>query len=303
MRLMVTGGAGFIGSNLVKELVKYGHAISVFDNLSTGKKENLVGGVNFYLGDIRDKEYLNYSISQEKPEIIFHLAAQISVSQSVIDPVTDGEINIFGTLNLLKSAVKHEVQKIVFASSAAVYGRPQYLPIDENHIKRPLSGYGITKNTAEQYISIYQNFGVDYTILRLANVYGAGQFAGNEGGVIAIFYDKLINGQVPVIYGNGEQTRDFIYVKDVVSAFMASINRGKAETLNISTGCACSVNQLFAFLKEILGKNIEAKYEDERPGDIRSSVLYNKQAVKVLNWKPLYSLRSGLTDTIDILTK
>ncbi|MFA6808288.1 MAG: NAD-dependent epimerase/dehydratase family protein [Eubacteriales bacterium] len=302
MRVMVTGGAGFIGSAIVRELLQKDYQVSVLDNLSTGNRENIANGVNFYYGDIRDRNFVFDTLLMEQPEIIFHLAAQVSVPISVENPYFDAESNINGTVNILDAAVKSNIRKIIFASSAAVYGVPEYLPIDENHSIKPLSGYAVSKYTGEQYFTIYKEiFGLNYTVLRFANVYGPGQLLGSEGGVVAIFIKKMLNNSNTVIYGDGKQTRDFIYVKDVVAASLACIDKAGGMTINIGTQSASSVKGLFDILSEILENNSKPSYEKERNQDIRHSFLKINKAIKCLGWEPEYSLKDGIKDTLKIL--
>lgn len=300
MRAMVTGGAGFIGSHIVDALVSQGAAVSVLDNLSTGKFENIKRPVNFYHGDIRDSEFVMDSVGNERPQVIFHQAAQADVQQSLKNPAEDAGINIIGTVNLLEAARKYGVDKIIYASSAAVYGIPRYLPVDEEHPVSLLSGYGISKYTVEHYLTVYKTlYGLDFTALRYANVYGPRQDAGGEGGVVAIFLDRILRGEIPLIFGDGEQTRDFIYVRDVVAANLAAVNRGGGMVVNISTGVPTTVNNLFNILVQLTGKSLNAEYRPPRPGDIRDSRLDNGLAIKVLNWGQKYDFPSGLKETIE----
>jgi len=273
--------------------------VAVLDNLSTGKRERIKSPVVFYHGDLRDREFVKEVISKEQPNAIYHLAAQVSVQESLKDPVGDAQTNIVGTLNLLDQAVKNKVQKIIFASSAAVYGTPRYLPVDEVHPAEVLSGYAVSKLAVEHYLAVYKNlYNLDYTVLRLANVYGPGQLAGTEGGVVAIFTQNLLEGKVPVIFGDGEQTRDFIYVKDVVTANLAALNRGTGKIINISTNRPSSVNSLYKLLQEMTERVISAEYRPTRPGDIRNSVLANQLAIQLLAWQPSFSLQEGIRQTV-----
>ncbi|MDA8226343.1 MAG: GDP-mannose 4,6-dehydratase [Desulfitobacterium hafniense] len=299
MHILVTGGAGFIGSKLVKTLITRNYDTSVLDNLSTGKKENLVPKVSFYHGDIRDKEFVTYVISSKRPEVIIHLAAQVSVQASVNNPIEDSDINITGTLNILDAATKFGVRKIIYASSAAVYGKPEYLPIDERHPTNPLSCYGVSKYCAEQYIKTFSSiYGLDYTILRYANVYGPSQLASTEGGVIAIFMKNFFEGSSPVIYGDGEQTRDFIFVNDVISANLASLYKGDKLTLNIGTNSSTTIKELVNTLQSVHGKILNPIPKPKRPHDILHSVLDIQAAKLHLGWEPEYTLKDGFQETI-----
>lgn len=299
MRVLVTGGAGFIGSHIVDALLKAGHEVLVVDNLSSGKKENLPPEVPFYQMDITDPGIAGI-FEAARPQAVIHQAAQVAVPVSLRDPVFDARVNIIGTLNLLEAARRVKVGKMVFASSAAVYGNPNYLPVDEDHDLRPLSGYGISKHTVERYLEAYQElYGLSWTALRYANVYGPRQDAQGEGGVVAVFIDKLLHNQRPQIFGDGEQTRDFVYVKDVAAANVAALSAGDNQILNISTGKASTVNELYSLLKQTIGSALEPEYAPPRPGDIVHSYLDNSKAVARLNWQPQYELARGLKETVE----
>lgn len=299
MKVMVTGGAGFIGSELVTQLHNLRYKVSVLDSLITGSKENLPSGIKFYHGDVRDKEFVFSCISQEKPHIIFHLAAQVSVPFSIRDSVTDTEVNIVGTLNVLEAVVKHRIKKLIFSSSAAVYGTPRVLPINENHPIEPLSGYGVSKYAAELYVRLYsQLYGLEYTILRYGNVYGPGQPPRSEAGVVSIFMNSLLTGETPTIFGDGEQTRDFVYVKDVAVASILAMEKGKNLTLNIGTNHSTSIKELYFSIAKSLEIEIEPKFEVRRQQDILDSFLDISQAKKYLKWMPIYNLEVGLKDTL-----
>lgn len=297
MKILVTGGAGFIGSHIVDHLISRGDQVVIVDNLSTGKEENLNPKAKFYRLDLTDPQ-LTTILKQERPEVVIHQAAQTQVQRSIQDPLFDANSNILGTINLLEASRQSGVRKIIFASSAAVYGNPAYLPIDEKHPIQPLSGYGIGKYTAEQYLQIYYNlYGIQYTILRYANVYGIRQDAKGEGGVISIFIDRVIHQQPIAIFGNGEQTRDYIYVEDVARANIAAIDRGDGEVFNIGTGVRTSINQLVELLSQVTGNPVTKEYQDERSGDIKDSVFDNKKAKVLLKWEPMIELCRGIEKT------
>ena len=299
MNILVTGGAGFIGSQLVNALLIMNFRVAVLDNLSTGKRERMKSTVVFYQGDIRNREFVTEVVEKEQPEVIYHLAAQVSVLESLKDPVGDAQTNIVGTLNLLDLAVQHKVKKIIFVSSAAVYGTPKYLPVDEAHPADLLSGYAVSKYTVEHYLAVYKNlYGLDYTVLRYSNVYGPGQLAGTEGGVVAIFIQHILDGKPPVIFGDGEQTRDFIYVQDVVAANLSALKEGSGRVINVSTGQPTSVNAVYKLLQVMTGNGTHGIYHSARPGDIRHSVLANTLAKQVLAWQPAYTLEEGLSETV-----
>ncbi|MDK2814139.1 MAG: UDP-glucose 4-epimerase [Thermoanaerobacter sp.] len=239
-------------------------------------------------------------LKKEKPDYVIHQAAQINVQKSIDNPVFDAKVNILGTVNLLECCRKSGVKKIVYASSAAVYGNPEYLPIDEEHRINPISYYGISKHTAEHYFEVYrQLYGLKYTILRYANVYGIRQDPKGEGGVISIFIDKMLKRERPIIFGDGNQTRDFVYVKDVAKANLLALEKGDNEVVNISTGKPTSINELVEIMKKIMNTSSEPIYTEPQKGDIVHSYLDNKKALDVLGWRPEYSLEEGLKETIE----
>ena len=297
MKVVVTGGAGFIGSHIVEALLAAKHEVVVIDNLSSGKKENLPSEVPLYEVDITDSVIDNV-IKESKPQAIIHQAAQVAVPVSLRDPMFDAEVNIMGTLNLLEACRNYAVEKFIFASSAAVYGNPLYLPVDEEHAVRPLSGYGIAKLTVERYLEMYQELcGLRWTALRYANIYGPRQDALGEGGVVAIFINKLLSGQSPTIFGDGEQTRDFVFVKDVATANLLALEQGDNQILNISTGKASTVNELYGLLRQTIKSTLEPVYGPPRAGDIVHSYLANQKAMQYLDWQPTFSLEQGLQET------
>lgn len=303
-KVLVTGGAGFIGSHIVDLLLEAGARVSVLDDLSTGSLANLDPRVNLYKGQIQDRDLIQEVVDRERPDYVIHQAAQVDVQVSLRDPGADAGANILGTINLLEACRAGGVRKVVYASSAAVYGNPRYLPVDEEHPIGPLSGYGISKHTAERYLAVYRAVhGLEFTALRYANVYGPRQDASGEGGVVAIFSNRLSGGVQPIIYGDGRQTRDFIYVGDVAAANLAALKKGSGQVLNISTGVPTSVNDLLNTLCMVAGSNLEADYRDERPGDILHSYLSPLQAIEGLQWKPLVPLEEGLRTTYAYFTR
>ncbi|KOA20674.1 UDP-glucose 4-epimerase [Clostridium homopropionicum DSM 5847] len=298
MKILVTGGAGFIGSNLVDKLVQLKHEVIIVDNLSSGKKENLNNNCIFYNLDILDKNLFKV-VEKENPSVVFHLAAQVDVGKSFINPYEDAMTNVLGTINILEACRKYRVRKIIFASSAAVYGIPQYLGLDEKHITKPISFYGYSKLTSENYIQMYSNaYELDYSILRYANVYGTRQNYNGEGGVIAIFINKVLNAEIPHIYGDGNQNRDFIYVDDVVNANISAINKGSKTILNIGTGKSTSINELYEIIKVSMNTEITPIYMEERKGDIKESYFNVSLANVNLGWNSKYPLNIGIEKTI-----
>jgi len=301
MKILVTGGAGFIGSNVVDAYIEAGHEVAVLDNLITGKKENLNPKAKFYERDIRDGEGILGIIREFSPEIINHHAAQIDVRKSVEDPVFNAEVNELGTLNLLNAAVKAKVKKIIFASTGgAIYGEVlKKSGADENHPQEPISPYAITKRTVEMYLHAYKvNAGQEYTVLRYGNVFGPRQDPLGEAGVVAIFCGKILNNEQSTIYGDGEQLRDYVYVGDVAQANLLVLDKGESQTYNIGTGKGTSVNTLYTTLKEVSKFDKDAVYAPPRAGELIRSVLSAKKIKKELGWKARTSIKKGLKLTL-----
>lgn len=318
MRILVTGGAGFIGSHLVDGLLAAGHEVVVVDNLSTGKRRNLNPRAEFHELDICDPQ-LEDLFREGKFDYVDHHAAQIDVRHSVSDPVFDAHINILGLLNILKNCCKYGVKGVVFASSGGVvYGEPQQFPVTEKHPKGPLSPYGVSKLASEFYLAYYaQVMGLPYVALRYGNVYGPRQDPNGEAGVVAIFGLKMLQGETPVIFGDGEQQRDYVYVGDVVLANLLALDylkKGRAccgtggcaindFAFNIGTGVGTSVNELFAQLKELAGFTGEAEYGPERTGELRRIWLDASKAKTELGWIPKVDFREGLSRTVKYLAQ
>jgi len=304
MKILVTGGAGFIASNLVDELIEKGHNVVIIDDLSTGKKENLNPNAKFYNIDIRDKT-IEKIFEKEQFDIVNHHAAQIDVRKSVSEPKFDADVNVMGLLNLLQNSVKYKVKKFINVSSGGViYGDDAKLPIKEEEKKNPISPYGIAKLTAEYYVRFYHNvYGLKYTTLRYSNVYGKRQDPKGEAGVVAIFSKLMLENKQPTIFGNGKQTRDYIYVKDVVAANVLAMEKGDNEEFNIGTGKETDVNKIFSLIKVATGYTDNASYAAPRPGELQRNSLNTKKAKKILGWKPKYNLEQGLTETIEWVKK
>lgn len=295
-KVLVTGGAGFIGSHIVDKLLEEGFRIFVIDNMSTGEIHNIsLDRVQFYKVDIRDSKQVNKVMESVKPDYIIHQAAQVSVAESIRNIVLDEEINIKGSLNIIEAARRFEVKKIVFASSAAVYGNPQYVPIDEEHPLIPMSPYGLSKYTVEKYLNLaYELYGLQYTILRYSNVYGPRQNGMGEGGVIAKFVNAAIKDLPITIHGDGEQTRDFVYVKDVADANVKALKYGNNNVFNISTGVSMSVNELVVYIEDVFSKQLKKNKEAVRFGDIKNSLLLNSKAKAHLSWNNNIPISEGL---------
>jgi UDP-glucose 4-epimerase len=306
VRALVTGGAGFIGSTLVDRLLAEGHAVDVVDDLSTGSLANLSEAradpsrdFTFHRLDIRSDALVEL-IAKRRPEVIFHLAAQADVRVSVADPVFDAEVNILGTLNVLEGARTAGSRKVVFAASGGtLYGESKKLPVRESAPQRPLSPYGVSKKSAGDYLAAYQEmYGLEWTALALGNVYGPRQDPHGEAGVVAIFGTRLLQREPCTIYGDGEQTRDFVYVDDVVDAFARAATKGSGLLMNIGTGQETSVNQLYRVLAELADYNVEPYRAPARKGELRRSSLDPGRAVIQLGWKPWTTLEEGTAEVL-----
>ena len=295
-KILVTGGAGFIGSNLVDELIEKNYEVVIVDNLSTGKKENINPEAEFYNVDILDKEKLEQIFIKEKPEFISHHAAQIDVRKSVSDPVFDANINILGTLNLLELAKKYKIKKVVFASSGgAIYGEADIVPTSEEYTPKPISSYGISKFSIEQYLNYYNEvFGLKFVALRYANVYGPRQDPLGEAGVVAIFCNKLLNNEQLTINGDGKQTRDFVYVGDIVNANILSFEKDIEGIFNIGTGIEISINELFDVLIKISGVKMQENHGVALKGEQMRSCLTASKIRQAVGWNAYISLENGL---------
>jgi UDP-glucose 4-epimerase len=301
-RVLVTGGAGFIGSNTVDLLLSRGYDVCVVDNLSTGKKENLSPKARLHRCDITQPRLLDSLMQKEKPDAVIHLAAQIDVRKSVRDPVYDASVNLLGSINLLESCRKHKVKKMVYSSSGgAIYGEPIRFPCDESHPIRPICPYGVSKYAVEKYVEMYGKlYGIDYNIMRYGNVYGPRQDPRGEAGVVAIFTGLLHKGKQPVIWGDGEQTRDFVYVGDVAAANLAGLEQeGKSKAYNIGSGSPTSVNQLTQTLIDFIGAKVQPRHAAAVPGEVRGIYLDNGLAKRELGWKPSVNLAAGIKATVD----
>ncbi|MDP9404650.1 MAG: GDP-mannose 4,6-dehydratase [Actinomycetota bacterium] len=311
MKALVTGGAGFIGSNLVDRLLAEGHAVDVVDDLSTGSLANLAearshaGGANrlsFHRLDIRSERVVDL-IARRRPDVVFHLAAQADVRVSVDRPVFDAEVNVIGTLQVLEGARRAGTRKVVFASSGGtLYGEvdPDDLPVQESHPQRPVSPYGVAKKTAGDYLYSYRELHeLEFTALALANVYGPRQDPHGEAGVVAIFAGRLLAGEPCTIFGEGEQTRDFVYVDDVVDAFVRAAERGGGLLMNIGTGMEASVNRLYRTMAAAAGVPGRPRYAPPRPGELQRSCLDPGRAAMQLGWKPWTTLDEGTAGVLN----
>ena len=301
--VLVTGGAGFIGSHLVDRLVSLGHRVIVVDDLSTGRLQNLNRGATFHHTSITYPN-LDEIFEREQPAIVNHHAAQISVSQSIKDPVKDAVVNIEGTLRLIELSRRYGVEKFIFPSSGtAIYGEPQYLPCDEKHPIEPLSPYALSKHVAEEYLELYHHtYRLDYVTLRCSNVYGPRQDLQGEGGIVATFAVPMLEGRQPRIHGTGDQERDFIFVEDVIDANILAMDKGHGE-YNIGTGQATSLNRIFELLKGIINYRWNPIYGPSEPGDVFKVCPDSSKFSKEFEWTPKVSLEEGLSRTVEYFRK
>jgi UDP-glucose 4-epimerase len=305
MKVLITGGAGFIGSHIVDILIDEGSEVVIVDDLSSGNERNINKKAKFYKLDIQDPK-LKDIFHNEKPDCVCHQAAQKDVRLSVSDPIHDAKINVLGTINIFQNCLRYKVKKITFASTGgAIYGEQDVFPAPETHPLKPISPYGITKLVAEHYLHYYKTiYGLDYASLRYSNVYGPRQDPHGEAGVVAIFVQKMINGEQPVINGDGEQTRDYVYVKDVARANVLALKDSSSETVfNIGTGVETSVNQLFYQLRDALGLSVKEEHAPAKDGEQLRSVIECKRAKDILNWIPQISLADGLQRTCEYFKK
>ncbi|MCH7492246.1 NAD-dependent epimerase/dehydratase family protein [Patescibacteria group bacterium] len=292
MKVLVTGGAGFIGSHLVDALVKNKHTVTVVDDLSEGKKKYVNNKAYFIRKKIQHPSIVNV-LSQRKITIVYHLAAQKNLQVSKLDPVADAEINIIGSLRLISGAKKYGIKKFIFYSTAAVYN-PGHLPLSkETDQVMPVTPYGIAKRAAEQYL---EHSGLKYTILRLPNVFGPRQDAGGEGGVVAVFCSAFAKKKPAYINNSGHQTRDFIYVADVVTGSLLAIKKGHNQIINISTGREVTINKLYDTCKQVSGTSINSK-KGQRVKEQLRSALSNNLAKRALGWRPTTSFKDGIAKT------
>lgn len=306
LNILVTGGAGFIGSHIVDSFILAGHHVIILDNLSSGKLTNINPKATFIEGDICDAKLVEKVFLENAIDIVNHHAAQIDVRKSVIDPSNDANINILGSLNLLEASRRHNVKRFIFASTGgAIYGEQDYFPADELHPTRPESPYGITKRSVELYLHYYNKVhGLDHTIFRYTNVYGPRQDPHGEAGVVAIFSNALLAGKQAIIFGDGKQTRDYVYIADLVRAHLLAIeNESGSNTYNIATGIETDVNTLFTILANEAGKDAKPRYDEARPGELLRSVCSCQKAAKALGWQPETNIAEGLSRTFDFFRK
>lgn len=300
MKILVTGGAGFIGSHIVDAYLSAGHEVAVVDDLSSGSRHNLPNGVRFHEVDIRSDE-LDRVFELERPQVVNHQAARANVRESFEKPLLYAEVNVIGSLNVLECCRHYGVQKVIYASTGgAVYGEPLWLPVSEDHPIRPLDPYGASKHHVEHYLFLYEaSFHIRFTSLRYPNVYGPRQNPHGEAGVVAIFTGQMLQGGKPAINGTGKQERDFVHVTDVARASVLALERGDNEIVNIGSGTGTSVNTIFKTLSELTSSQTTAVHGPAKQGEVYKIFLSAKRAREVLGWQPEVSLREGLASTVE----
>jgi len=299
LKILVTGGAGFIGSHLVDALIEQGHEVAVIDSLSTGFQDNINPRARLYELSVGD-ERLAEVFERERPQIVSHHAAQMDLRRSVAEPLFDAKENILGSLNVIVNAVRFGVERLIYASSGgAVYGEPQYLPVDENHPINPISQYGVSKHTVEHYLHLYAlQHGLNYVVLRYPNVYGPRQNPLGEAGVVAIFARQMVSGEQPIIFGPGDKTRDYTHVSDVVEANLLALERGANGIYNIGTGVETSDREIFDVLAEALDYQGAPLHTQVRRGEIQRICLDWRKAQKELGWCPKLPLKERIRRTM-----
>ena len=301
MRTLITGGAGFIGSNVVDRFIADGHDVAIVDNLVTGRRENLNPQARLFGQDITDIAAMRATFAEVRPEVVIHFAAQMDIRKSVADPGYDARNNIIGSLNLIQSAIETGVGKFIYASTGgAVYGEPKELPVDETHSINPISQYGISKHTVEHYLYLYNRLdGLRYTVLRYANVYGPRQNPHGEAGVNAIFAGMMLRGETPTIFGDGTKTRDYVYVGDVVQANVLALTAGDGEMMNIGTGVQTTDQEVYDAVAAAVGFDKPALLGEERKGEIRHIALDASKAKRILGWEPTVAFREGVRRNVE----
>jgi len=298
MKCLVTGGAGFVGSCLADKLIGEGHQVLIIDDLSTGRRENLNSKAKFYKINISDPKICQI-FEKEKPELVFHYAAETEIQKSIENPKENADVNISGAINVLETARKFGTKKVVFASSVAIYGEPVFLPIKEDHPLNPISPYPITKLVVEKYLFYYQSLGLGFVSLRYPNIYGPRQLSSAEGGAVSIFINEILNKRNPIVYGNGEQTRDFLFVEDAADAAVLSLKAKPGSIYNVGTSKETSINELLRLISQETKIAINPNRISARFGEIEKSCLDYSKIKKELNWQPKNNLADGLKKTIN----
>jgi UDP-glucose 4-epimerase len=298
---LVTGGAGFIGSHIVDRLVELGHRVAIVDDLSTGIRGNLNEAASFHEADIRDAERIRAVFEAERPDLVYHLAAQSDVRRSVANPVYDAQCNVIGSLNVLEACRAVGVGKLIFSSTGgAIYGDPDHLPVGEDHPARPMSPYGASKLAVEGYLHQYRaSFGVSYTVLRYGNVYGPRQNPKGEAGVVAIFARMMLEGRSPTIFGDGGQTRDYLYVGDAVEANMLAMRGGDGCVFNVGTGVETSVLELYGEVKDATGFAGDPVFAPERLGEVHRTSVDASYIARELGFQPRVCFAEGVSRSVE----
>ena len=303
MRILVTGGAGFIGSHIVDAFVEAGHEVAIIDSFwphGGGRRANVNTNARLFEIDIRDGGAVADVFSSFKPTYVSHHAAQHSVAISTQDPLYDADVNVKGLLTILTLAAEHRVKKVIFASSAATYGTPQYLPVDEKHPQVPESPYGITKMVAEHYLRYFSSaHDLAFSALRYGNVYGPRQDPNGEAGVIAIFTARILKGESIRIDWDGEQQKDYVYAGDIARANLLALDRGNGEAINVGTGVSTSVNALHRLIADAVGRDVDVVHAPKRPGDIYKCIFAIEKAKHELDWQPQTQLSAGIAKTVE----
>jgi UDP-glucose 4-epimerase len=300
VKILVTGAAGFIASHVADAYLNAGHEVHILDDFSRGAKKNVNPKANFHQCDIRDRERVEQIFLMVKPAVVNHHAAQMDVRRGVREPHYDAQVNILGSLNLIEAAVTHGANRFIYAATAgAGYGEPKQMPVPEDYPINPITPYGISKHTVEHYLFTFQFlYGLQYVVLRYGNVYGPRQSSQGEAGVFAIFSEQMMTGIQPVIYGDGQKLRDYVYISDVVAANVAALERGSNEIFNIGSGAATPDLEIFERVRDLLGKSIQPRYVPRRPGEIDRICLDISKAARLLGWVPQVSLEDGARRTV-----
>jgi UDP-glucose 4-epimerase len=300
VKILVTGAAGFIASHVADAYVNAGHEVVIVDDLSRGAKRNVDPKCRFYQCDIRDREAIEKIFLSERPMIVNHHAAQMDVRRGVREPLFDAQVNILGSLNLIEAAVGHGAKRFIYAATAgAGYGEPRQMPVAEDYPINPITPYGISKHTVEHYLFTFRFlYGLEYVVLRYGNVYGPRQSSQGEAGVFAIFSEQMLAGIQPVIYGDGNKIRDYVYISDVVAANIAALERGGNEIFNIGSGVETTDLEVFQIVRRLLGKQVEPKYVARRAGEIDNICLDISKAKSLLQWEPRVNLSEGASMTV-----
>jgi UDP-glucose 4-epimerase len=303
MKILVTGGAGFIASHVAQGYLAAGHNVTIVDDLSTGKEENLPAAARFIRCDITDAPRIEAVFARERPEIVNHHAAQMDVRRSVREPLFDARVNILGALGLLELSVKYKIRKFLYASTGgASYGQVRTIPVDESHPAAPICHYGVSKLTLERYLFLYRHlYELDYTVMRYPNVYGPRQNPHGEAGVVAIFALQMLHGERPTIFGDGSKTRDYVFIDDIVQANLAFLGKGSGEILNLGRGEPVSDDRIFELVSAATGYPGEPSYAPVRPGEVAHIALDARRARELVGWLPRVSLADGIARTVEFI--